>query len=450
MIITKKSINRRTVLRGMGTAMALPLLDSMAPALTAFDKTPAKPVNRFGCVYVPNGMMMADWTPKADGVSYDLSPILKPLEPVKDRLLVLSGMSAVPPPGADPTDTHAKASTRFLTDIAPKPTRGTADLHAGISMDQIAAKELGQHTQLGSLELGLESSESAGSCSAGFSCAYTSTISWRTATSPLPMEHDPRVVFERMFGDSGSTDPAARRARMRQDGSVLDSVKQKIGRLERDLGQGDRAKLAEYFDSIRDVERRIQNAEEQSSREVPVTERPPGAPSEFEAYAKLMYDLYALAFQSDMTRVVTFMIGREQSGRTFPNLGIADAHHAISHHQNDPVRLGKLAAINNYHISLFAKFLEKLKATPDGDGSLLDHVMIVYGAGLSNSNIHDPLNLPVLVAGGGCGTLKTGRHVRFAKNTPLANLHVTLLDKLDVHGVDHMGDSTGKFAELSV
>jgi uncharacterized protein DUF1552 len=449
MIVTKKSINRRTVLRGMGTAMALPLLDSMAPALTAFDKTPAKPVNRFGCVYVPNGMMMADWTPKADGISYDLSPILKPLEPVKDRLLVLSGMSAVPPPGADPTDTHAKASTRFLTDIAPKPTRGTADLHAGISMDQIAAKELGQHTQLGSLELGLESSESAGSCSAGFSCAYTSTISWRTATSPLPMEHDPRVVFERMFGDSGSTDPAARRARMRQDGSVLDSVKQKIGRLERDLGQGDRAKLAEYFDSIRDVERRIQNAEEQSSREVPVTERPPGAPSEFEAYAKLMYDLYVLAFQSDMTRVVTFMIGREQSGRTFPNLGIADAHHAISHHQNDPVRLGKLAAINTYHISLFAQFLQKLKATPDGDGSLLDHVMIVYGAGLSNSNIHDPLNLPVLLAGGGTGTLKTGRHIRFAKNTPLANLHVTLLDKLDVHSVDHMGDSTGKFVELS-
>jgi hypothetical protein len=448
MIITKKVLNRRMLLRGMGTACALPLLDAMAPALTAFAKTPAKPVNRFGVVYVPNGMMMKNWTPAADGTAYELSPILKPLEPFRDRLLVLSGLSAVPPPGADPTDTHAKASTRFLTDIAPKPTRGTADLHAGISMDQIAAKELGQHTQLGSLELGLESSESAGSCSAGFSCAYTSTISWRTPTTPLPMEHDPRAVFERMFGDSGSTDAAARRARMRQDGSVLDSVKQKIGRLERELGPGDRLKLGEYFEAIRDVERRIQNAEEQSSREIPVTERPPGAPSEFEAYAKLMYDLYLLAYQSDMTRVVTFMIGREQSGRTFPNLGISDAHHAISHHQNDPVRLDKLAAINTYHVTLFAQFLQKLKATPDGDGSLLDHVMIVYGAGLSNSNNHDPLNLPVMVLGGGCGEIKTGRHIRFARNTPLANLHVTLLDKLGVH-VDHMGDSTGRFEQLS-
>ena len=449
MIVTKKAVNRRVVLRGMGAALALPLLDSMAPALTAFQKTPAKPANRFGAVYVPNGMVMTTWTPAADGAVYDLSPTLEPLQPFKDRMLVLSGMSCVPPPHADPTDTHAKASTRFLTDVAPRPTRGTADLRAGISMDQIAAQELGKYTQLASLEVGLESSESAGSCSAGFSCAYTSTISWRTPTTPLPMENDPRAVFERMFGDSGSTDPVARRARMRQDGSVLDSVMQKIGRLERDLGPGDRAKLGEYFEAIRDVERRIQRAEEQNAKELPVTERPQGIPSGFEAHSKLMYDLLALAYQADMTRVITFMIGREQSGQTFPDLGISDAHHAISHHQNDPAKLAKLSKINRYHISLFAQFIEKLRATPDGDGSLLDHVMIVYGAGLSNSNTHDPLNLPVLVVGGGCGTLKTGRHIRFAKNTPLANLHVTLLDKLDVH-LDHMGDSTGRFDQLSV
>jgi Protein of unknown function (DUF1552) len=447
MMIGKKFLSRRTVLRGIGTALALPLLDSMVPALKAFEKTAAKPTKRFGAIYVPNGIMMENWTPEAEGKAFDFTPILRPLEPFRDHLLVLSGLNHNPPPNPDPTDTHPKASTRFLTDVAPRPTRGEADLHAGISMDQIAAKELGRYTQLSSLELGLESSESAGTCSAGFSCAYTNTISWRTPTTPLPMEHDPRVVFERMFGEGGSTDATARRNRMQEDSSILDSVIQKISQLERGLGPGDRAKLTEYFEAIRDVERRIQNAEKQNS-ELPKMEHPAGVPDRFEEYAKLMYDLIALAYQCDMTRIITFMVGREQSGRTFPNLGIPDAHHAISHHQKDPVKLAKLVKINTYHLTFFAGLLEKLRSTPDGDGSLLDHVMIIYGSGMSDGNAHDPRNLPILLAGGGCGEIKGGRHIRYGKDTPLANLHLTLLDKLGVR-VDGIGDSTGEFNQLS-
>jgi hypothetical protein len=442
MFVTKKALDRRTVLRGMGTALALPWLESMIPALQAYEKTAGKPRNRFAAIYVPNGMSMQQWTPAADGSAFNLTPILKPLEPFRNRLLVLSGLSSVPPPNADPNDVHPKASTRFLTDVAPKATRGVSDLHAGISMDQIAAKQLGQHTQLASLELGMESSESAGTCASGFSCAYTSTIAWRTATTPLPMEHDPRAVFERLLGDSGSTNASERRARMSAEGSVLDSVLQKTASLEQKLGPSDRLKLSEYFEGIRDVERRIQKAEEQSSQELPTMEHPAGVPPRFEDHAKLMYDLMALAYQGDMTRIITFMIGRELTGQSYPELGIPDAHHAISHHQGDPVKLEKLAKINAYHVSLFARFLQKLGATPDGDGSLLDHIIMIYGAGMSDSNTHDPLNLPILLVGGGCGQLKGGRHIQYAKDTPLANLHVTLLDKLDVH-VERIGDSTG-------
>jgi len=448
MIVTRKAINRRTMLRGLGASVALPLLDAMVPALTAFQKTAAKPVNRFGAVYVPNGMVMREWTPAEEGNAFEFTPILKPLEPFRDRLLVLSGLNSTPPakqngaPGV-----HARASTRFLTDTPPKVTNGS-DLEAGVSMDQIAAKELGRHTQLASLELGLESTESAASCDNGFNCVYTSTISWRSATTPLPAEHNPRVVFERMFGDAASTDPAARLARIQQERSILDSVRQRITKLEQYVGPGDRTKLDEYFEAIRDVERRIQNAEQQSSKELPVVEQPAGIPATFEQHAKLMYDLYALAYQCDLTRVITFMIAHEFSGRTYPEIGVPDAHHPISHHQNDPVRLAKVAKINAYHITLFASFLDKLRSTPDGDGSLLDHAMIVYGAGMSDSNAHDPKNLPILLAGGGVGLLKPGNHVRFAKDTPLANLHLALLDKLGVHA-ENLGDSTGELSELA-
>ena len=448
MTITKKAIDRRTVLRGLGVSVALPLLDAMVPALTAFQKTAAKPVNRFGAVYVPNGIMMREWTPSAEGSAFEFTSILKPLEPFRDRLLVLSGLNSTPPakqsgaPGV-----HARASTRFLTDTPPKVTNGS-DLEAGISMDQIAAKELGHHTQLASLELGLESTESAASCGNGFNCVYTSTISWRSSTTPLPTEHNPRQVFERMFGDAASTDPATRLARIQQERSILDSVSQRIAKLGQQVGSGDRAKLDEYFEAIRDVERRIQNAEQQSSKELPVVDQPAGIPATFEQHAKLMYDLYALAYQCDLTRVITFMIAHEFSGRTYPEIGVPDAHHPISHHQNDPTRLAKLAKINTYHVTLFASFLEKLRSTPDGDGSLLDHAMIVYGAGMSDSNAHDPKNLPILLAGGGTGLLKGGSHLRFPKETPLANLHVTLLDKLGVR-VDKLGDSAGELSELA-
>ena len=448
MIVTRKSIGRRTILRGMGAAVALPLLDSMVPALTAFQKTAAKPVNRFGAVYVPNGIMMAQWTPSAEGATFEFTPTLKPLEPFRERLLVLSGLNSTPPvKQAGAPGVHARASTRFLTDTPPKVTNGS-DLEAGISMDQIAAKELGKHTQLASLELGLESTESGASCDNGFNCVYTSTISWRGPTTPLPTEHNPREVFERMFGDAASTDPATRLARIQQERSILDSVSQRIARLGQAVGSGDRAKLDEYFEAIRDVERRIQNAERQSNTELPVVDQPAGIPVTFEEHAKLMYDLYALAYQCDMTRVVTFMIAHEFSGRTYPEIGVPDAHHPISHHQGDPARLAKLAKINHYHITLFASFLKKLQSTPDGDGSLLDHAMIVYGAGMSDSDAHDPKNLPILLAGGGAGRLKGGSHVRFPKDTPLANLHLTLLDKLGIH-VDKLGDSGGELSVLS-
>jgi Protein of unknown function (DUF1552) len=463
--ITKKAIARRTLLRGIGTAIALPLLDSMFPALSAYQKAAAKPTNRFGAIYVPNGIIMQNWTPMADGAAFEFTPILKPLEPFRDRLLVISGLSSAPrlhadpadtnpnPSArflvrADPADTHPNASTRFLTDVAPKPVRGMADLHAGVSMDQILAKELGGNTQLASLELGLESSESAGTCADGFSCAYTSTISWRTPTTPLPMEYDPRAVFERMFGDSDSTNPRARRAGMRAQTSILDSVIERTARLEREVGSSDRAKLSEYFEAIRDVERSIQKAEQQSSRQLPSTEHPLGVPAKFEDHANLMYDLIALAYQSDTTRTITFMIGREQSGRTYPELGVPDSHHPLTHQQKDPANVAKLIKINTYHVTQFARLLEKLRSTPEGDGSLLDHVMMIYGAGMSDADKHDPLNLPIVVAGGGCGQLHGGRHVRYPKDTPLANLHLTLLDKLGVH-VEAIGNSTGEFDQLS-
>jgi hypothetical protein len=433
------------MLRGIGAALALPFLDSMAPALTAA----VKPATRFGAVYVPNGVMMDSWTPKIEGAAFEFTPILKPLEPFRQYVLVLSGLNSTPPKEVwSGAGVHARASTRFLTDIAPKPSIG-ADLEAGTSMDQIAAKELGRYTQLASLELGLESSETAGSTDQGFSRAYTSTISWRTPTTPLPMENNPRAVFERLFGDTGSTDPAARLARIEHQRSILDSVTEKAAQLQRELGAADRAKITEYFEAIRDAERRIEMAEKQSGREFPVIGHPAGIPTKFDEHAKLMYDLFVLAYQCDLTRVVTFMMGREFSGRTYPEIGVPDSHHPISHHLGDPEKIAKLAKINQYHATFFAYFLEKLHSTPDGDGSLLDHSTIVYGAGMSDSNAHDPTNLPILLVGGGAGQIKGGRHIRYGEGTPLANLHLTTLDMLGVH-TDKIGDSNGEFEHLGV
>jgi hypothetical protein len=446
MLIFKKAIPRRTMLRGLGATLALPLLDAMVPSLTALQNTAARPTTRFSVMYVPNGMVMQQWTPAAEGAGFELTPTLAPLAPFRDDLLVLSNLACVPTPGR-PGGAHAKASTRFLTDVSP-PTSETW-LDAGISMDQIAARQMGAFTQLASLELSVESAETAGACDVGFACAYTNTISWLGAATPLPTENNPRTVFERLFGDTGSTDARTRLSRLRQDRSVLDSVREEVGRLQGTLGQGDRLKLVEYLDAIRDVERRIQKAEEQSGHELPVVDHPAGIPAAYDDHVRLMCDLQVLAFQSDLTRIATFMLGREFSGVTYPQIGVPDAHHPITHHQQEVEKIAKVVKINHYHVTQFAYLLDKMRSTPDGDGSLLDHTIAMYGTGMGDCNAHDPRSIPLVLAGGRSAQLKGGRHLRYPKETPLANLHLTLLDKLGVH-LDRIGDSTGRLDERAL
>jgi hypothetical protein len=449
MIVTRKGIPRRTVLRGLGATLALPLLDSMVPAFTPLLKSAAKPVSRLGIVYVPMGAVMNNWTPAAEGAGFEMTPILEPLTPFRSRLLVLSGLDNEPAVArlGEPAGGHGRIGGAFLTGVHAKPTEG-ADFEAGVSVDQIAASHLGQQTQLASLELGLEVIGLAGACDVGYSCAYVNTLCWRSPTSPLPMENNPRAVFERLFGDSDTTGAAARLARIERDRSILDSVTETVGDLQRALGTRDRAKLTEYLEAIRDIERRIQKAEAQNARELPVVERPTGSiAASFEEYAKLMFDLQVLAYQSDLTRVIAFMIGKELSNRTYPEVGVPDQHHPLSHHQNDPQKLERLTKINAFHMSLFAYYLNKLQSTEDGDGSLLDHVMIMYGSGMSNSNLHIPHKLPILVAGGR-DYVAGGRHLRFTDGTPLTNLYLTMLNKVGVP-VERVGNSTGQFEELS-
>ncbi len=439
MMIFKKAIPRRAFLRGAGATVALPLLDAMVPACAA---QAAKPATRLSFVYVPNGIVMEKWTPATEAAGFAMTPILEPLAPFRDHLLVVSGLdnkAAVPPKGeprrAGP---HASASGSFLTGVYPKPPG-----QAGISVDQIAAGELGKHTQLASLELALETTEVLGACDQGFSCAYSNTLCWRTPTTPVPMENHPRAVFERLFGDSESTDPAQRRARIQEDGSILDWVTQEAARLLRELGPSDRSKLTEYLDAIRDIERRIQMAEEQGSQELPAFDRPEGIPATIEEHAKLMFDLQVLAYQSDLTRVTSFMMARSQSGQVYRELGITDGYHVLSHHLNDPVKIAKILKIDIFHTRMFAYFLERMRSTPDGDGSLLDHSMIVYGSGLSDGNLHMHTNLPVLLGGGGAGQIQGGRHIRYPIGTPMTNLYTTLLDMAGVPTLS-VGDSTGK------
>jgi hypothetical protein len=358
--------------------------------------------------------------------------------------LDLQPAAALPGEGAGG---HARAGGAFLTVEHPKKTEGS-DIHAGISLDQLAAKALGQQTQLASLELSLDSTEFAGSCDGGYSCAYVNTLSWRGATTPLPMENHPRAVFERLFGDGDSTDSAARQARLQKDRSILDSVTEEVANLQRGLGARDQTKLTEYLEAIRDVERRIQNAEEQSAQELPSVERPAGIPSSYAEHAKLMFDLQVLAYQCDLTRVITLMMAREVSTRSYREIGVPDPHHPISHHQGDPQKIEKVVKINVFHAQLLAYFLEKLQSTPDGDGSLLDHVTILRGSGMSNGDAHDHRGLPILLVGGGAGQIKGGRHVRYPQGTPLANLYLTVLEKLGFP-MDRIGDSTGKVEYLS-
>lgn len=435
-MITKRSLPRRTMLKALGAAVPLPLLDAMVPAATALAQTPAAPRMRFGAVYVPNGVIPGQWFPEAEGAGFAFSPTLKPLERFRDRVLVVSGLDSVPPPppGERQYNNHADASTRFLTDVTP-----SRNLRAGVSVDQLAAKVLGGDTMLPSLELALESVDSGTSCDFGRSCVYTGTIAWAGPTQPLPMERDPSAAFTRLFGDT--SDRNARQAGMRRRGSILDSLLDEVARLRGAVAAPDRTKIAGYLDSVRDVERRIQKAMADNT-ELPSFDRPAGVPEAFADHARLMFDLQLLAYQGDVTRVVTFMLGREFSGRTYPEIGVPDAHHPISHHQRDPARMEKCAKINHYHVTLFAEFVEKMRNTPDGDGSLLDHSTIMYGAGMSEGNGHVPRNLPILLVGGGSGTLKSGRHLKFADGTPLANMHLSLLDKLGVP-VETLGNSTG-------
>jgi hypothetical protein len=442
MIITKKAIPRRAILRGIGATVALPFLDAMVPAFAA----PPSPV-RLSVVYAPNGMNMDKWPPIGEGASFQLSPILEPLAPFRDRLLVLSGLNnsiGDPLPGEGESAPHERAGAVFLTAVHPK-----REGRVGVSVDQIVAAELGKHTQLASLELGLHSTDVVGQCEKGWSCAYMSTLSWRSPTTPLPIEYRPRAVFERLFGDSDSTDSAMRRAQIQRDRSILDSVTQAAAGLMKTVGPGDRARLGEYLDGMRDVERRIRLAEEQSSRELPSLERPAGIPASFEEHAKLMFDLQVLAYQTDLTRVVTFMMGPEQSNRAFPEIGVPDVHHGLSHHQKDPEKLGKLYQINLYHMKIFSYYLDKLRSTPDGDGTLLDHLLVFFGCSMSDGNDHLLQNLPLVLVGGRREQFQGGRHLRFPEETPVSNLYLTLMDKLGVP-LGNFGDSSGKLDLLSV
>jgi len=447
MIVTKKAISRRTVLRGMGTAVALPLLDAMVPALTAQVKTPAKAVRRLGVVYHPNGVIYHNWLPKGTGREFELSRTLEPLKPFRDQLIVVTGLSSQQAEAlGDGGGDHSRASGSYLTGVHVK--KSDSVVENGISMDQIAAKALERETQLSSLQLTADDNSLVGSCDVGYSCAYSSTLSWLTPTLPLMAENNPRVVFERLFGSSDSTDARVRASRLRQDRSILDSVTARVRQLQQKLGPLDSTKLSDYLESLRDTERRIQKAEEQSTRQGPDVDQPAGIPDGFEPHVQLLYDLQVLAYQADLTRVITFMYGREQTGRPYPQIGIPEPHHPLTHHQNDPSKMEKCTAIQMYHVALFATYLEKLRATPDGDGSLLDHVMLLYGGGISNSDRHTHGPLPTLILGGGGGAITGGRHVVFPDDTPLTNLQLTLLAKLGVPA-DKLGDSTGQFKELS-
>jgi hypothetical protein len=443
--LTKKTISRRTILRGAGTALALPLLDAMIPAFAPAATT--TPVKRFGVVYHPNGVIYDKWLPTGVGSNFELSPTLKGLEPFKDKLIVITGLfSDQAEPLGDGGGDHSRACGSYLTGVHIK--KSDSIVENAVSMDQIAAKAFERDTQLSSLQMTADENSLLGSCDLGYSCAYSSTVSWLTPTLPLMAENNPRVLFERMFGSSDSTDARVRAARLKQDRSLIDSVNDRVGQLQRKLGTADNRKVNDYLAALRDVERRIQKAEEQSSKQLPDVHQPAGIPDNFVDQVRLLYDLQLLAYQSDLTRVITFLYGREQTGRPYPQIGVPEPHHPLTHHQNDPVKMEKCTRIQRHHIELFAEYLEKLRNTPDGDGSLLDHVILLFGSGISNSDRHTHGPLPTFLVGGGAGTLKGGRHLIYPEHTPLTNLQLTLLNKLGVPA-EKLGDSNGQFKELS-
>jgi len=442
MFITKKHLARRTFLRGVGVSLALPLLDSMLPAQTPLAKTAAKPSPRIGFVYVPHGAVMDKWTPSAEGPGFEFSPILKPLEPYRDRLNIVSGFGHR---AADTTAVHSLSPTTWLSGVRPKPTQGV-DAYAGITADQIAAQHLGQDTPLPSMELATEDHAGLlGACDRDYGCIYMNTLSWRTHTTPMPMEINPRKVFERLFG--GGSSPAERAARSAEDRSILDAILQETSGLTKNLGAHDRATVSDYLESVREIERRIQNASSLASADIALPAEPVGIPYSYDDHLNIMYDLITLAWQADITRVFTFMVAREESNRTYPQVGVSDGHHATSHHQNRPEKLEKLVKIQTYHTNMLAGFFNRLNKTRDGQGSLLDNSIIVYGSNMSNSNVHNHFPLPTLVAGGGAGQLKGGRHLIYPDHTPMTNLLLTVLNKTGIP-MGSLGDSTGLLENL--
>jgi hypothetical protein len=443
MFITKKHLPRRTFLRGMGVTLALPLLDAMVPARTLLAQTAARPLPRLGFVYVPHGAIMASWTPDKVGTDFDFKTILEPLEGYRHQLNVVSGLGHK---AADTTAVHSLSPTTWLSGVRPKATQGV-DAYAGVTADQIAAQVIGQDSILPSMELATEDhSGLIGSCDRDYGCIYMNTLSWRTPETPLPMEINPRKVFERMFGAGGSA--AQRLARIQEDRSILDAIRAEASVLQVQLAPGDRQTMDQYLENLREIERRIQRAElSQGDEDLLLPERPSGVPFDYEEHIKIMYDLMALAYQADVTRVITFMVSREVSNRTYPQVGVTDGHHAISHHQNRAEAMEKNVKIQTYNVTQFKYFLDRLQNTPDGDGTLLDHSLILYGSNMSNSNAHDHFPLPNVVVGGAAGKMTGGRHLRYPDHTPMANLLVTMLNKVGVKE-DKLGDSTGIFTDL--
>ena len=441
MILTKKALPRRTFLKGVGATLSLPLLDAMVPAATALAKTPAKPVRRLGYVFMPMGCDITRWTPPGGEKLDKLSPILSSLEPVKQDVTIVSNLElANAYPGS-----HATSNSAFLSAAKAKVTEST-DYYLGTTADQIAARHIGQSTQLPSLEMAMDLLKLVGQCDNGYACVYQNNLSWSSPTTPLPAEAHPRIVFESLFGEGGTA--KERRAALRRRASLLDSISEEITRLQRDLGPADRAKLEEYLTAVREVERRIQTAESGDAKnQLPDLDRPLGVPASYADHARLMFDLQVLALQGDVTRVTTFQLARETSNRTYPEIGVPDPHHPLSHHGNNAEKVARMAKINSFHVSLFAEFVQKLKKTTDGNGSLLDHSLYLYGSGMGNPNVHDHTNLPTIVAGGAAGKMRGGRHIQYDKPTPLANLHLSLLNKVGVP-MESFADSTGTVDEL--
>jgi hypothetical protein len=442
MMISRKALPRRTLLKGVGAAISLPLLDAMVPAMTALADTPASPsrLRRLGYVYIPMGCDTSRWTPPGDDFD-ELSFTLESLAPVGQHVTAITNLELK---NAYP-GTHATSNSAFLSCATAKRTEST-DYYLGTTVDQVAARQLGRNTQLPSLEMSMDLMATVGQCDNGYACVYQNCLSWSSPTTPLPSEAHPRIVFETLFGEGGS--PAQRRAALKRRASLLDSVIEEMARLQQTLGPGDRAKVSEYLDSVREVERRIQKAEANvEENPLPDLDRPTGVPASYAEHARLMFDLQVLAFRGDITRVITFQLARETSNRTYPEIGVSEPHHPLTHHGNDPEKIEKVAMINRFHVSLFADFLENLRSTAEGQGSLLDHSLYLFGSGMGDPNVHDHQNLPILVAGGAAGRMRGGRHIQFAEPTPLANLHLTLLNKVGIQ-MESFADSHGQVAEL--